>query len=174
MMSSEKMAAEYGDVNAMSYRPDNTLDTSLDVDESDKTAPGPDLGPEHPAAPFAKGHNGAGTISNVVDIPWKYRIPAFCMILLWGTGASFADVTIGPLKSTLIKQLGINSESAWQPVGSSRELKWLTYRYTIRYHQHSREHCKHHLADHWRCDHGLLRRSSVSCRRQLPLGAAIS
>jgi hypothetical protein len=103
IMSSEKLAAEYGDVHVMSYRPDNTLDTSVDVGESDKTAPEPDLGSEHPAAPFAKGHNGAGGISNVVVIPWKYRIPAFCMILPWGTGASFADVTIGPLKSTLIK-----------------------------------------------------------------------
>lgn len=50
-------------------------------------------------------------IASAGDIPWKWRIPAFCLILVWGTGASFADVTIGPLKSTLIRELGINSES---------------------------------------------------------------
>lgn len=46
----------------------------------------------------------------VDSIPWKYRIPAFCLIVLFGTGASFADVTIGPLKSTLIRELKINSQ----------------------------------------------------------------
>ena len=51
------------------------------------------------------------TIKGVIDIPWKYRIIAFCLILVWGTGASFADVTIGPLKSKLRKELKINSES---------------------------------------------------------------
>lgn len=82
-------------------------------DETDKTLsiPGLDAQPEHLVSPFAKDQQPECTISGVVDIPWKYRIPAFYMILVWGTGASFADVTIGPLKSTLIKQLGINSES---------------------------------------------------------------
>ena len=109
-MNSEKIAAEFGDGNALSYRPGSLLDTPLDVDHHDKAVGGPNSEPEDLATHLAKGRQTDGTISNVVDIPWKYRIPAFCLILVWGTGASFADVTIGPLKSTLIKQLGINSE----------------------------------------------------------------
>ena len=68
----------------------------------------------------ADGHSGKDqlTIDGVIDIPWKYRIPAFCLILVWGTGASFADITIGPLKSTLIRELKINSAHT---VKSSRD-----------------------------------------------------
>ncbi|WVR03906.1 hypothetical protein IAU60_000905 [Kwoniella sp. DSM 27419] len=48
-------------------------------------------------------------LAPAIDIPWKYRIPAFAMILLFGTGATFCDVTIGPLKSTLRRELKITN-----------------------------------------------------------------
>lgn len=109
-MNNEKIAAEYNDGNALSYRQDSSLDTPFnDNDEYDKTLREPADG-HTVTSPSAQREQVTGTISQAVDIPWKYRIPAFCLILLWGTGASFADVTIGPLKSTLVKQLGINSE----------------------------------------------------------------
>lgn len=46
-----------------------------------------------------------------VYIPQKYRWIAFSMIIFFATGSSFAEGTLGPLKSTLVKQLKINSES---------------------------------------------------------------
>ena len=54
-------------------------------------------------------------VKSTIDIPWKYRVPAFCMILLFGTGASFTDVVLGPLKSTLLKELQINSKFGSRP-----------------------------------------------------------
>jgi hypothetical protein len=53
------------------------------------------LQPEHP-----EGH-----------IPMKLRIMAFAFVLFFSTGAAFAEVTMGPLKSTLIRELGLNSKS---------------------------------------------------------------
>lgn len=48
---------------------------------------------------------------NVVDIPMRYRLLAFSMILFFSTGSAFSEATLGPLKSTLLKQLKINSAS---------------------------------------------------------------
>lgn len=45
-----------------------------------------------------------------VVIPQKYRWIAFSMIIFFATGSGFSEGTLGPLKSTLIKQLKINSE----------------------------------------------------------------
>ena len=42
-------------------------------------------------------------------IPMKLRIMAFAFVLFFSTGAAFAEVTMGPLKSTLVKELGLNS-----------------------------------------------------------------
>jgi hypothetical protein len=47
---------------------------------------------------------------HVVDIPMRHRLIAFSMILFFSTGAAFSEATLGPLKSTLLKQLKINSE----------------------------------------------------------------
>lgn len=44
-------------------------------------------------------------------IPLRYRLLAFSMILFFATSSSFCEATLGPLKGTLIKQLGINSGS---------------------------------------------------------------
>jgi hypothetical protein len=46
------------------------------------------------------------------EIPWVYRIIAFSMIVLFAFGSSFSESTFGPLKSTLVKELGITSESS--------------------------------------------------------------
>jgi hypothetical protein len=43
-------------------------------------------------------------------IPQKYRWIAFSMIIFFATGSGFAEGTLGPLKSTLVKQLKINSK----------------------------------------------------------------
>jgi hypothetical protein len=44
------------------------------------------------------------------QIPMKYRIMAFAFVLFFSTGAAFAEVTMGPLKSTLQRELNLNSE----------------------------------------------------------------
>lgn len=44
-------------------------------------------------------------------IPMKYSLLAFSMIVFFATGSSFAEGTLGPLKSTLRKELKISSES---------------------------------------------------------------
>lgn len=43
-------------------------------------------------------------------IPMKYSLLAFSMIVFFATGSSFAEGTLGPLKSTLRKELKISSE----------------------------------------------------------------
>jgi hypothetical protein len=45
------------------------------------------------------------------QIPMKYRIMAFAFVVFFSTGAAFAEITLGPLKSTLKKELGLNSMS---------------------------------------------------------------
>lgn len=49
------------------------------------------------------------------EMPWKYKGVAFACVLLWGSGAWFADSTFGPLKSTIVRELKVNSEynSPW-------------------------------------------------------------
>ncbi len=48
--------------------------------------------------------------STIVDIPARYRWTALAFILVYSTGAAFAEATLGPLKSTLLRELRINSE----------------------------------------------------------------
>lgn len=48
---------------------------------------------------------------NGAVIPLKYRLTAVAMILFISTGTAFAEVTMGPLKSTLQRELGLNSKS---------------------------------------------------------------
>ena len=44
-------------------------------------------------------------------IPLKYRLMALAMVLFISTGTAFAEVTMGPLKSTLQRELKLNSRS---------------------------------------------------------------
>lgn len=46
----------------------------------------------------------------VQTIPWRYKASAGLMILLFAFGSSLSETTLGPLKSTLIKELRITSE----------------------------------------------------------------
>lgn len=48
----------------------------------------------------------------VTDTPLKYRLIALSCILFFTTGAAFAESTLGPLKSTFVRELKINSMSA--------------------------------------------------------------
>lgn len=43
------------------------------------------------------------------EMPQSVRLVAFSFILFFSTGAAFAESTIGPLKSTLMRELGINN-----------------------------------------------------------------
>lgn len=42
-------------------------------------------------------------------IPLRYRLATFAMILFFATGSSYAEATLSPLKSTLVKKLKINN-----------------------------------------------------------------
>lgn len=54
--------------------------------------------------------DSASTSPKVEQIPWRYKITAGSMILLFAFGSSLSETTLGPLKSTLVEELGINSE----------------------------------------------------------------
>lgn len=45
----------------------------------------------------------------VTDTPLKLRLIALSCILFFTTGAAFAESTLGPLKSTFVRELKINS-----------------------------------------------------------------
>lgn len=56
-------------------------------------------------------------------IPQRYRWIAFSMIIFFATGSSFAEGTLGPLKSTLVKNLKINSKSHVQEEGVNIDMQ---------------------------------------------------
>jgi len=72
---------------------------TLHDDEKDDTTPESDSN-KSILADHPEGH-----------IPMKLRIMAFAFVLFFSTGAAFAEVTMGPLKSTLQRELGLNSMS---------------------------------------------------------------
>lgn len=43
------------------------------------------------------------------SIPWRYKLTAFAFIVLWGTGSTLAEHTLGPLKSTIVRELKVTS-----------------------------------------------------------------
>lgn len=45
----------------------------------------------------------------VEQIPWRYKLAAGFMIVLFAFGSSLSESTFGPLKSTLVEELGITS-----------------------------------------------------------------
>jgi len=51
----------------------------------------------------------AGIAVQVSDTPLKYRLLALSCILFFTTGSAFAESTLGPLKSTFVRELKINS-----------------------------------------------------------------
>lgn len=52
--------------------------------------------------------------SHVRFIPWRYKLLAGSMILLFAFGSSLSETTLGPLKSTLIKELEITSQCRFE------------------------------------------------------------
>lgn len=70
-----------------------------------------------------------------LDIPRKYRLIALVSILFYTTGAAFAESTLGPLKSTFVKELNINSAYSAQQQ-SAQVTAELTPRCAVRNHQH--------------------------------------
>lgn len=46
-----------------------------------------------------------------IDIPLRYRLSALGFIIFITTGIEFAESTLGPLKHTLVTELGVDSES---------------------------------------------------------------
>ena len=52
--------------------------------------------------------------SHVRFIPWRYKLLAGSMILLFAFGSSLSETTLGPLKSTLIKELKITSQCRFE------------------------------------------------------------
>lgn len=75
-------------------------------DEREKRALGADGDSE---GGHAASEAGAGA-SGPLLIPNRYRWTAFALVIFFATGSSFAEAVLGPLKSTLLKQLRINSE----------------------------------------------------------------
>lgn len=47
-----------------------------------------------------------------IQIPWKYRLTAIILIILFGTGNTYLGFVMGPLKTRLVKKLKISSESS--------------------------------------------------------------
>lgn len=56
--------------------------------------------------------DGEAIPHQVTDTPLKYRLIALSCILFFTTGAAFAESTLGPLKSTFVRELKINSTCA--------------------------------------------------------------
>jgi hypothetical protein len=50
------------------------------------------------------------SLAHVQHIPWRFKIAAGSMIMLFAFGSSLSESTFGPLKSTLVKELGITSK----------------------------------------------------------------
>lgn len=57
-----------------------------------------------------EGSQGSGEDAKVVQIPWKYRLTAIVLIILFGTGNTYANFVMGPLKTRLVRELEITSK----------------------------------------------------------------
>jgi hypothetical protein len=78
--------------------------TDLGDDKESDSTPPPELVP-------SLGHDHDPK-QQTDDIPWRYRITAGLMIMLFAFGSSLSETTLGPLKSTLRKELDITSKSS--------------------------------------------------------------
>jgi hypothetical protein len=111
-----------GSLNKALESPSDLSEKRQSVDANDDLSTLPSLARTgalgSPAQPLDHGNDdtaekadGSETASQTsAYIPQKYRWIAFSMIIFFATGSSFAEGTLGPLKSTLVKQLKINSE----------------------------------------------------------------
>lgn len=110
----DKMPALHPEAaNALTYRKLSSAtalagDGAAQDDDDDDSKPA--------AAPRAKDLTPFAPL----DIPLKYRLVALVTILFYTTGAAFAESTLGPLKSTFVKELNINSESTDAVGGAKR------------------------------------------------------
>lgn len=90
----------------------STDNLSLSKADDDIELDNADDGPDGPSQRDIDMLNKDLTPFNRLDIPTKYRMIALVSILFYTTGAAFAESTLGPLKSTFVKELKINSECA--------------------------------------------------------------
>jgi hypothetical protein len=97
-------------MSAVADRPPNSETTSQDEDYDDDKAVVARC--EDPKEMGDKNKLANEINWQIDDIPLKYRIMAFCFVVLFSTGAAFAEATLGPLKSTIMKELNLNSTSA--------------------------------------------------------------
>lgn len=74
------------------------------------------------------------------EIPMRYRLAAFSMILFFATGSSYCESTISPIKSILRKQLKITSRSCHFTADD---------RCAVRCYHFGVEPGQHHSAYHW-------------------------
>lgn len=56
------------------------------------------------------GETGDEDAPPAVVIPWKYRLAAIVLIILFGTGNTYAGFVLGPLKTRLVRELKISSK----------------------------------------------------------------
>lgn len=99
----QKMPALHPETTNLTYRKPSSyaaLDPVEQPEEDDDDKPASPQVRTKDLTPFAP-----------LDIPMKYRLVALVTILFYTTGAAFAESTLGPLKSTFVKELHINSES---------------------------------------------------------------
>ncbi|KAK8843522.1 hypothetical protein IAR55_007182 [Kwoniella newhampshirensis] len=88
--------------------------TSSDEEKVDK-----DVVPETMVPHLTQGEDGGrddqldAASFDKKDIPFRYRLLAMSMILFFATGSSFAEGTLGPLKSTIRKKLKITRIDYW-------------------------------------------------------------
>jgi len=112
----------------------------------------------------------------LIDIPMKYRIGAFAFIVFFSTGPAFAEYTLGPLKSTIRRELNVNSEwffdnqrerargeaNLWEVVGVLNTELVADDRCPVQHDQYGRQPGQHHPAHYRRYRNGLLRCGIVS------------
>jgi hypothetical protein len=84
----------------MRSMPSTDLGNDKESDSTPSSELVPNLGQDH------------GPKQQTDDIPWRYRIAAGLMIMLFAFGSSLSETTLGPLKSTLRKELDVTSKSS--------------------------------------------------------------
>jgi hypothetical protein len=51
-----------------------------------------------------------GQVASTGPIPWRYRVGALAFIIFITSGIEFAESTLGPLKHTLVTEMGVTSK----------------------------------------------------------------
>lgn len=87
-------------------------DGTLDLGKREKRNSGPDAENDVDTLPSTPYHDAQKQHEDRrAHIPWRYKLIAASMILLFAFGSSFSESTFGPLKSTLVEELSITSTS---------------------------------------------------------------